>query len=139
MALQRRDWLLAFLAAAPTGAGAPIQTIEQSRPLDPIRIMKGMFLFQNEDTAIPSIGGQVRILAIYQQAGADGQHLRMIDPTSPPVQDGLTTWQILETEMFAELASWANPPSAAPPAAPPAAAPPGGAPAADLPPDPPHS
>jgi 20S proteasome alpha/beta subunit len=89
--------------------------------------------------AIPSIGGQVRILAIYQQAGADGQHLRMIDPTSPPVQDGLTTWQILETEMFAELASWANPPSAAPPAAPPAAAPPGGAPAADLPPDPPHS
>jgi hypothetical protein len=51
MPLHRRDWLLAFLAAAPTGAGAPIQTIEQSRPLDPIRIMKGMFLFQNEAAA----------------------------------------------------------------------------------------
>jgi hypothetical protein len=51
MPLQRRDWLLTFLAATPAGPGAPLQTIEQSRPLDPIRIMKGMFLFQNEDAA----------------------------------------------------------------------------------------
>jgi len=59
--------------------------------------------------AIPAIGGQVRVLAISQQAGADGQHLRMIGPDSPLVQDGLTTWQILEAEMFSDLASWANP------------------------------
>ena len=64
--------------------------------------------------AIPAIGGQVRVLAISQQAGAGAQHLRIIGPDSPLVQDGLTTWQILESEMFSELASWANPSAAAP-------------------------
>ena len=49
MALRRRDWLLAFMAATPAAAPQPIQTPEQSKSLDPIRIMKGMFLFQHED------------------------------------------------------------------------------------------
>ncbi len=49
MVMQRRDWLLVFLAAAPTGPTAPIQPPAASPVLDPIRVMKGMFLFQNED------------------------------------------------------------------------------------------
>ena len=49
MPLQRRDWLLAFLAAAPSGPTAPIMLSAESPVLDPIRVMKGMFLFQNED------------------------------------------------------------------------------------------
>src|SRR6266567_3266009 len=50
MPLRRRDWLLAFLAVTPTGPGPTIQTAGESLALDPIRVMKGMFLFQNEDT-----------------------------------------------------------------------------------------
>jgi hypothetical protein len=49
MPLQRRDWLLTFLAVAPTGAAPPVQPAAESPVLDPIRVMKGMFLFQNED------------------------------------------------------------------------------------------
>lgn len=49
MALHRRDWLLVFLASAPTGPIAPLQPAVASPVLDPIRVMKGMFLFQNED------------------------------------------------------------------------------------------
>lgn len=49
MPLQRRDWLLAFLAVAPAGAAPTMQPAEASPALDPIRVMKGLFLFQNED------------------------------------------------------------------------------------------
>jgi hypothetical protein len=49
MALQRRDWLLTFLAVAPTGAAPTMQPAAESPALDPIRVMKGLFLFQNED------------------------------------------------------------------------------------------
>src|SRR5260370_38775420 len=49
MPWQRRDWLLVVLASAPTGPTAPIQPAVASPVLDPIRVMKGMFLFQNED------------------------------------------------------------------------------------------
>jgi hypothetical protein len=50
MPLRRRDWLLAFLAVAPTGTGPIVQAAAESPALDPIRVMKGMFLFQNEDS-----------------------------------------------------------------------------------------
>ncbi len=49
MPLQRRDWLLTFLAVTPTGTAPTVQPAAESPVLDPIRVMKGMFLFQNED------------------------------------------------------------------------------------------
>jgi len=81
-----------------------------AHPLD-TSVLLAKRVVDQVSAAIPAIGGQVRILAIYQQGGPDGQHLRMIDPNSAPVQDGMTTWQELETEMFANLAAGINPPA----------------------------
>jgi 20S proteasome alpha/beta subunit len=64
--------------------------------------------------AIPNIGGTISIIAISVQAGANGLHSTFVDLNSARIQDGLATWQVLETEMFADLAAWANPPVAAP-------------------------
>jgi hypothetical protein len=50
MPLGRSDWLLTFLGVAPTGAAPVVQAAAASPGLDPIRVMKGMFLFQNEDS-----------------------------------------------------------------------------------------
>jgi 20S proteasome alpha/beta subunit len=105
-----------------------------AHPLD-TSVLLAKRVMDQVSAVVPLIGGQTSILAISQQAGPHG-HLRMIDPNSALIQDGLTTWQLLEAEMFADLAAGVNPPAAEPPAPPRAAAPPGGvAPAADLPPD----
>jgi 20S proteasome alpha/beta subunit len=116
-----------------------------THPLD-TSVLIAKRVIDQVSAAIPAIGGDVRILAISQQADPTGQRLRMIDPNSPLVQDGLTTWQVLESEMFTDLAAWANPPADTPQEAPPADGiqaqtdpPAGGAPAADLPPHAPHS
>lgn len=82
-----------------------------AHPLDTSVLLAKRVLDQVSAT-IPAIGGQIRILAISQQAGQDGQHLRMIDPNSALVQDGMTTWQLLEAEMFTNLAAGINPPPA---------------------------
>ena len=79
-----------------------------AHPLD-TSVLLAKRVVDQVSAAIPAIGGQISILAISQQAGQGGQHLRMIDPTSPLVQDGLTTWQLLEAEMFASLAAGINP------------------------------
>ncbi len=82
-------------------------------PLD-TSVLLAKRVIDQVSAAIPAIGGQVSVLAISHQAPPQGQHLRLIDPTSPLVQDGLTTWQLLEGEMFADLAAWtSNPPTGA--------------------------
>jgi 20S proteasome alpha/beta subunit len=82
-----------------------------AHPLDTSVLLAKRVLDQVSAT-IPAIGGQISILAISQQAGQDGQHLRMIDPNSALVQDGMTTWQELEIEMFGSLAAGINNPAA---------------------------
>jgi 20S proteasome alpha/beta subunit len=79
-----------------------------AHPLD-TSVLLAKRVVDQVSAAIPAIGGQVSILAISEQAGPGGQHLRMIDPTSPLVQDGMTTWQLLEAEMFANLAAGIDP------------------------------
>jgi len=81
-----------------------------AHPLD-TSVLLAKRVVDQVSAAIPAIGGQISILAISQQAGPGGQHLRMIEPTSPLVQDGMTTWQELEAEMFANLAGGINPPA----------------------------
>lgn len=82
-----------------------------AHPLD-TSVLLAKRVVDQVSAAIPAIGGQISILAISQQAGTGGQHLRMIDPTSTLVQDGMTTWQVLEGEMFADLAAGINNPPA---------------------------
>jgi 20S proteasome alpha/beta subunit len=82
-----------------------------AHPLDTSVLLAKRVMDQVSAT-IPAIGGQIRILAISQQAAPGGQHLRMIDPDSALVQDGLTTWQLLETEMSTNLAAGINIPPA---------------------------
>jgi hypothetical protein len=48
--VRRRDWLLAFLAVEPAGQ-AQVLAAGQGAALDPIRVMKGIFLFQNQNPA----------------------------------------------------------------------------------------
>jgi hypothetical protein len=53
--MTRSDWLLAFLAAAPADRLGP-DFLDAAASLDPIRIQKGLFLFQQQDaTETPAL------------------------------------------------------------------------------------
>lgn len=80
-----------------------------AHPLD-TSVLIAKRVIDQVSASVPNIGGDIHILTIALHPDAQGQRVRMIDPNSPLVQDGLTTWQELEAEMFTELASWAKPP-----------------------------